>query len=79
MDFLPIEYVNWIIVTFDDGDVWEIDISKKANNGEDVEETLEAFFEEYEGRISNVDFRLDLQKIKRDIGKRTRRFLKLNK
>lgn len=79
LDFLPVEYVDWIVVTFDDGDVWEIDITKKSNQGEDIDETLEEFFNEYEDRISNVDFRLNLQKIKKDIGKRTRRFLKLNK
>ena len=40
---------------------------------------LDDFFEEYDETISDVSFKLNLPKIKKDIGKRTRRFLKLNK
>lgn len=79
MDFLPIEYVSFVIVKFSDGRVWEIDLAKQSKESEDVEETLERFFEEFEDTIENVDFRLNIDKLKKDIGRRTRRFLKLNK
>jgi hypothetical protein len=78
MDFLPIEYVSLVIVTFTDGKVWEIDLTKQSRET-DVEDTLEKFFEEFEDTIENLDFRLNIEKIKKDIGRRTRRFLKLNK
>jgi hypothetical protein len=78
MDFLPLEYINLIIVTFDDDEVWEIDLAKQRED-QDVEQTLGSFFEEYEHKISQVDFRLNNPKLIKDISKRTRRFLKLNK
>lgn len=79
MDFLPLEYVSFVIVKFSDGRVWEIDLNKQNKESEDLEETLERFFEEFEDTIENVDFRLNIEKLKRDITRRTRRFLKLNK
>jgi hypothetical protein len=79
MDFLPIEYISLVIVKFDDGRVWEIDLLKQKKGTEDVEETLERFFEEFEDTIVNVDFRLNIEKLKLDVTKRTRRFLKFNK
>jgi acid phosphatase class B len=79
MDFLPIEYLDLIVVKFLDGKVWEIDIGKSSKTVDNVEETLEQFFEEYEDNIDTIDFRLNLKKIQNDIGKRTKRFLKLNK
>lgn len=79
MDFLPIEYVSTVIVKFEDGKVWEIELDKQKKDSEELEETLEQFFEEYEDSIINVDFRLNIEKLKKDISRRTKRFLKLNK
>lgn len=79
MDFLPLEYVSFVIVKFDDGRVWEIDLAKQSKESEDVEDTLERFFEEFEDTIVNIDFRLNIEKLKKDITRRTKRFLKLNK
>lgn len=79
MDFLPIEYIKCIIVQFDDGKIWEIDTGKKNLTFEEIEETLKTFFKEFDDVIESVDFRLDLEKIKNDVSRRTRRFLKLNK
>ena len=79
MDFLPVEYVSMIIVKFTDGKIWEIDLLKQKKDQDELDEILEQFFEEYEDSIENVDFRLNIDKLKQDISKRTRRFLKLNK
>jgi hypothetical protein len=79
MDFLPLEYVSFVIVKFEDGRVWEIDLAKQSKESEDLEDTLERFFEEFEDTIENVDFRLNIEKLKKDITRRTKRFLKLNK
>lgn len=78
MDFIPIQYVNTVIVTFEDRTIWEIDMSDRDQSN-DPGADLEDFFEEYEDTIVSVDFRLDLERIKRDISKRTTKFLKLNK
>lgn len=82
MDFLPLEYVSTVVVTFNDKKVWEIDLDKTKNKLDseiNIEDTLADFFETYEKDISDIDFRLDTDRIKSDIGKRTKRFLKLNR
>lgn len=79
MDYIPMEYMSTVVVKFLDGKEWEIDINKSKQNELDVETILDDFFEEYQDTIDTVDFRLDLQQLKKDIGKRTHKFLKLNK
>ena len=80
VEFLPVEYIQLIVVTFDDGEIWEIDVAdSQGQSKEEIDDTLREFFDEYEDKIVNMDFRLNIQKLKRDVGKRTKRFLKLNK
>lgn len=79
MDFLPLEYLDLIIVKFIDGKVWEIDVNKSSKDSDNIDDVLEQFFEEYEETIDTIDFRLNTKKLQHDIGRRTRRFLKLNK
>lgn len=78
---VPLEYLHSIRVTFEDGKVWDIDISKSLEKGVDfdIETALEDIFEEYEDTIVNVDFRVDTDKVKRDIQSRTAYFMKKRK
>ncbi len=78
LTYLPIEYLKNIIVTFDDGTTWNIDVSasKKEQTAEDIEDSLDELFSEYDDSIETVDFRLDLEKVKRDLSKRVNKFLK---
>lgn len=79
---VPVEYVSSVIVNFDDGGVWEIELDQKLieENGGDVadtlEETLDSFFSEYDEYIESVDFRLDTEQVIKDIKARTKKFLK---
>lgn len=79
MDFIPLEYITTVIVTFNDGKEWEIDIKKSSRKDTDVESVLDEFFEEYQDDIENVDFRLNTKQLIQDINKRTKKFLKVNK
>ena len=78
---VPLEYLHSIRVYFDDGKVWDIDMkkSKEKQISETLEDTLEALFDEYDDVIANVDFRLDTLKLKEDITKRTKHFMKKRK
>ena len=78
---IPLEYLHSIRVYFEDGKIWDIDIekSKEKEDSETLEDTLEALFDEYEDFIVNVDFRLNTVKLKEDITKRTKYFLKKRK
>lgn len=77
-DYLPIEYVSTVIVTFIDKKVWEIDVHNKKN-ADDPADIIATFLEEYNDKIDTVDFRLDQRRLQKDVTKRTKRFLKLNK
>ena len=78
MDYIPLEYINTLVVTFKDKTIWEIDMQNR-DLGDDPESALDEFFNEYEETIASVDFRLDLERLKKDVSKRTHKFLKLNK
>lgn len=78
---IPLEYLHSVRVIFQDGNIWEIDLQKSKSDDslDNLEQTLEELFEEYDSEISNVDFRLDTKSLKEDIQARTRHFLKKRK
>ena len=77
---VPLEYLHSVRVYFNNGKVWDIDIEKsKAENKSNLEETLEQLFDEYDEVITNVDFRLDTVRLKKDITNRTKTFMKKRK
>lgn len=78
---VPLEYLHSVRVFFQDGKVWEIDVqkSKQKTSEDQLEETLEDLFNEYDEVITNVDFRLDTQRLKADIQARTAHFMKKRK
>lgn len=77
---IPIFYLHSIIITFFDGNVWKVTISEEDRKiTDDLSETLNTLFKNYGKDIENVDFRLDIEKIKKDITKLTKKFLKRKK
>ena len=77
VEMVPMEYIAAIEVEFLNGDIWIIDCkANKSANDIDIAETLEELLIEYEESIDNVDLRIDSAKVKNDIQKETRRFLK---
>jgi cyanate lyase len=51
----------------------------RGNDSSKVEAELQEFFTAYDDAISNIDFKLDTEKVKRDILKITGKFLKKRK
>ena len=78
VEVIPIEYLHSIRVTFSDGKMWDIALDKKSGDF-DIETAITELIEEYEDFIINLDFRLDVEKVKFDIQNRTRSFLKKRK
>jgi hypothetical protein len=78
LTYLPIEYLKNIMITFEDGTVWDIDVtsSQKNQSIEDIVASLDKLFEEYDDTIESIDFRLNLVKVKRDLSKIVNKFLK---
>jgi hypothetical protein len=75
---IPLEYLHSMRITFDDGKVWDVDIAKHAKTADfsTLEEHIAELLAEYEDSIQHIDFRLDVARVKKDIIKKTRSFLK---
>ncbi len=77
---IPIEYLESVYVTFTDGRQWAIKVNKEDRSDPDeIEFGLEELLTQYEDVIANVDFRLNTKKVKYDIERRTKHFLKKRK
>jgi len=75
---VPIPYLHSVVVTFNDGNKWNIILRKEDRESAEggLPKTLQELFQNYETQIMHVDFRLDIERIKKDIMKSTRKFLK---
>jgi|TARA_B110000977_G_scaffold197114_1_gene278896 hypothetical protein len=80
VDVVPIEYLHSVNVKFSDGKIWEIDVKKSLQKSNvNLETALEELFAHYEDSIDSINFRLDTEKVKYDIKKRTAQFMKKRK
>lgn len=78
---IPVYYIHSVVITFKDGRKWNVIIKPEDRNteGNDIPKSLSELFDNYADQIENVDFRLDVERIKKDIMKHTKRFLKRKK
>ena len=81
VESIPVEYLLSIKVTFKDGKNWEIRLknNRQKMTNKELEKQITELFQTYGDAIKNVDFRLDTNKVKADITKRTKTFLKKRK
>jgi len=80
VEVIPIEYLHSVKIYFTDGKVWDIDVAKSRKQTDtDIETALEELFDQYEDNIENIDFRLDTDRVKKDIQSRTHKFMKKRK
>lgn len=77
LNVIPIHYLDSITVTFKNGKIWELNINKNSNDKFELE--LKEWLSSYESDIENVDFKLDTERIKKDVIKNTNKFLKSRK
>lgn len=78
---LPLRYLKSILISFKDNTIWEVKITPavKKSGWDELEKTLIELIKEYEDNIDNIDFKLDTEKVKKDITKKTQKFLKNKK
>lgn len=69
MNTMPVAYLDLITVEFDDGKIWEIDIVNqlKDSDPETVCNKLLDIMQEYKNSIVKMDFKIDVEKLKKDI------------
>lgn len=81
LNVLPLGYLHTVLVNFKDGKTWEIRITArtKKEGWSTFEKNLSTLVKTYEESIDNIDFKLDTEKVKKDIEKSTTKFLKKRK
>jgi hypothetical protein len=81
LNVLPLRYLQAVLVNFKDGKTWEINVTAKVKRDgwESFEHSLSELAKAYEDRIKDIDFKLDSEKVKKDIEKTTQKFLKKRK
>lgn len=75
---IPAKYLQSIRVTFIDEEVWEVHLDSKEalEDGVTAEEVVAEMLEEYDNEITSIDLRVHTEKVKRDMIKTTRKFMK---
>ena len=75
---IPIPYLYSMRIIFKDGKIWDINIDDhaKKNSIDDLETHLSELITNYEDSIEHIDFRLDVERMKIDVMKKTKSFLK---
>jgi hypothetical protein len=81
LNVIPIRYLDTITVTFTNQETKEIKLTKIHPDASwiEFEKKLKEVLQTYEKEIDNVDFKLDTERIKKDIIKKTNDFLKRRK
>lgn len=77
LNVVPLVYVHTIEITFKNSKVWEIDFKKnlKAQSWDAFEKEIKEMIHQYEDEIVNINFKLDTDRLKKDITKHTKKFL----
>ena len=77
MNTMPVAYVDTMILEFNDGRVWQIDIREQLKDADpnDVAKRLLDTLSEYKDTIKKIDFKINIQKLKDEIKNRTDKIL----
>lgn len=75
---VPIQYLSSVHVKFKDNRVWRIDVGPRLRDEvwQTVEKNIKELINNYKTHIDSIDFKLDTDKIKKDITRQTNKFLK---
>lgn len=73
MNTMPVAYLDFITLEFNDGRIWEIDIKEKLeqNDPNDVADSLLETLQEYREDVKKIDFKIDIDRLKTDIKKQS--------
>lgn len=73
MNTMPVAYLEALLLEFDDGRVWEIDIKNqlKDSSSDEIAKKLLDTLTEFKETIKKIDFKFDVNLLKADIKRRT--------
>jgi len=76
LNVVPLRYLHAVKITFKNDKVWEIELEKDSKlDWDNFEKQIKDVLSQYEENIENIDFKLDTDRIKKDITKHTNKFL----
>jgi hypothetical protein len=77
MNTMPVAYLDTIHLEFADGRVWQIDIKDqlKEEKPDTIADRLLETLSEYKDEIKKIDFKVDIERLKKDIGDSTKSIL----
>jgi hypothetical protein len=77
MNTMPVAYLHIVKLEFNNGRIWELRIPDlvKESDSDTVADKLVEMFQEYHDDIKNINFEIDIEKLKKDIAKETKKFL----
>ena len=66
---MPVAYLVMLRLEFNNGRIWEIDVQEKLEHEDprDIADKLLDTFQEYRNDIKKIDFKIDIDKLKKDI------------
>lgn len=81
LNVVPLRYLHSIVINFKDKTAWDIKVTPDLRKGgwDSLQELLSELVENYEHVITDIDFQLDIDRIKKDIKRKTSQFLKKKK
>lgn len=75
---VPLKYLHSLRIIFKDGKIWDINIAShiRRYNVIDLESHLQELLNNYAETIEHIDYRLDIDRVKKDVIKKTKTFMK---
>jgi hypothetical protein len=69
MNTMPVAYLETIHLEFNDGRIWQINISEQLIevDPEIIADRMLETLQEYKDNIKKIDFKIDIEKLKKDI------------
>lgn len=73
MNTMPVAYLEYVHLEFTDGRIWQIDIKAqlKEQEPENIAGKLVDTLSEYKEDIKKIDFKVDIERLKKDIADST--------
>jgi len=77
MNTMPVAYLETVHLEFANGRVWQIDIKNQLSDegAELIADKLLNTFQEYKDEIKKIDFKIDVERLKKDIADSTKAIL----
>jgi len=77
MNTMPVAYLEFVHLEFSNGRVWQIDIKAQLTeeNPDAIADRLIETLTEYKDDIKKIDFKIDIERLKKDIADSTKTIL----